>query len=65
MPSASPSKGLLVFEIRVICDPADTERITTALNDTFTTGAVRTYPTRDGKHLRLYMTANHRPDTDH
>ncbi|WP_432058820.1 hypothetical protein [Streptomyces sp. bgisy022] len=53
-----------MFEIRVICDPADTDRITTALNDTFTTGAVRTYPTRDGKHLRLYVTADHHPDTD-
>ncbi|MBL3669802.1 hypothetical protein JL475_28230 [Streptomyces sp. M2CJ-2] len=51
-----------MFEIRVICDPVDTEHITTALNDTFTTGAVRTYATRDGERTRLYVTADHRPE---
>jgi hypothetical protein len=50
-----------VFEIRVICDPADTDRVTTALNAAFTTGDVRNYPTRDGKRTRLYLTADHRP----
>jgi hypothetical protein len=50
-----------VFEIRIICDPADTDRVTTALNTAFAAGAARTYPTRDGKRARLYVTADHRP----
>jgi hypothetical protein len=50
-----------VFEIRVICDPTDTDRITTALNTAFTAGTVRHYPARDGRH-RLYVTADHRPE---
>jgi hypothetical protein len=50
-----------VFEIRVICDPADTDRITTTLTTAFTTGDVRRYATRDGKRTRLYLTADHRP----
>ncbi|MEG3631722.1 hypothetical protein [Streptomyces poriticola] len=50
-----------MFEIRVICDPADTDRVTTALTTAFTTGDVRRYPTRDGKRTRLYLTAGHRP----
>ncbi|MFD1658118.1 hypothetical protein ACFSL4_07775 [Streptomyces caeni] len=50
-----------MFEIRVICDPADTERVTTALTAAFTGGDVRRYPTRDGERTRLYLTADHRP----
>ncbi|MER5434063.1 hypothetical protein [Streptomyces sp. NPDC002588] len=50
-----------MFEIRVICDPADTDRVTTALTAAFTAGDVRRYPTRDGKRTRLYLTADHRP----
>ncbi|MEU9346374.1 hypothetical protein AB0D74_34715 [Streptomyces sp. NPDC048278] len=53
-----------MFEIRIICDPDDTDRVTTALTGTFTAGAVRTYPTRDGKRTRLYATADHRPDPE-
>jgi hypothetical protein len=53
-----------VFEIRVICDPADTDRITAALSTAFTTGSVRRYPTRDGDRHRLYVTAGHRPDPE-
>ncbi|MFJ4845442.1 hypothetical protein [Streptomyces sp. NPDC088733] len=51
-----------MFEIRVICDPADTDRVTTALTTTFATGDVRRYPTRDGERARLYLTADHRPE---
>ncbi|MDX3756275.1 hypothetical protein [Streptomyces sp. AK02-04a] len=51
-----------MFEIRVICNPADTDRVTTALSDAFTTGAVRHYPTRDGECTRLYVTADHHRD---
>ncbi|WP_199881092.1 hypothetical protein [Streptomyces kebangsaanensis] len=51
-----------MFEIRIICDPNDTNRITAALNGAFTAGAVRTYPTRDGQRTRLYVTADHRPE---
>ncbi|MEV6183352.1 hypothetical protein [Streptomyces sp. NPDC052015] len=50
-----------MFEIRVICDPADADRVTTALAAAFTTGDVRRYPTRDGKRARLYLTADNRP----
>ncbi|MGW5063559.1 hypothetical protein ACWEQ2_40875 [Streptomyces sp. NPDC004096] len=48
-----------MFEIRIICDPADTDRITTALGDAFTTSAVRTYPTREGERARLYIMADY------
>ncbi|WP_329267359.1 hypothetical protein [Streptomyces pseudovenezuelae] len=51
-----------MFEIRVICDPADTDRVTTALSGVFATGSVRDYPTRDGKRRRLYVSADHRPE---
>ncbi|MEU0118197.1 hypothetical protein ABZ137_32025 [Streptomyces bobili] len=50
-----------MFEIRIICDPADTDRVTTALASTFTTGSVRRHPTRDGDRTRLYLTADHHP----
>ncbi|MEU1311735.1 hypothetical protein ABZ419_22975 [Streptomyces cinnamoneus] len=49
-----------MFEIRVICDNADAPEITKALNETFTTGAVRERPTRDGSRTRLYAIADHR-----
>ncbi|MGW0914607.1 hypothetical protein ACWD1Z_23050 [Streptomyces sp. NPDC002784] len=51
-----------MFEIRIICDPADTDRVTTALSGTFATGTTRTYPTRDGERTRLYITADHHPE---
>lgn len=51
-----------MFEIRIICDPADTERITTALNTTFRTGAERRLPSRNTSQERLYITADHRPE---
>ncbi|MFJ5897435.1 hypothetical protein ACIQFZ_18555 [Streptomyces sp. NPDC093064] len=50
-----------VFEIRVICDPADTDRVTAALSGAFAAGGVRQYLTRDGKRCRLYVTADHFP----
>ncbi|MEV6328528.1 hypothetical protein [Streptomyces sp. NPDC051909] len=50
-----------MFEIRIICDPDDTDRVTAALAGAFTTGAVREHPTRDGQRTRLYVTADHRP----
>ncbi|MFJ2566713.1 hypothetical protein ACIO02_27900 [Streptomyces sp. NPDC087568] len=50
-----------MFEIRIICDPADTERVTAALSGVFAAGAVRQYPSRDGERTRLYVTADHRP----
>ncbi|MEU5189545.1 hypothetical protein AB0G83_20690 [Streptomyces klenkii] len=48
-----------MFEIRVICDPDDTDRIVAALDSTFTVGIVSVYPTRDGKQNRLYAHADH------
>lgn len=53
-----------MFEIRVICDPADTDHVTTTLRATFATGDVRQYPTRDGKRTRLYVTADHHPEPE-
>ncbi|NGO14068.1 hypothetical protein G5C60_42380 [Streptomyces sp. HC44] len=51
-----------MFEIRVICEPDDTERVSKALTAAFATGPARQYPTRDGKRQRLYVTADHRPE---
>jgi hypothetical protein len=51
-----------MFEIRVICDPADSDRVTTALTSAFTAGAVRRRRSRDGESTRLYLTADHLPD---
>ncbi|MFD7482547.1 hypothetical protein [Streptomyces mirabilis] len=50
-----------MFEIRVICDLDDTERVVAALDYTFTTGTVTVYPTRDGKRSRFYVRADHSP----
>ncbi|MBL1096879.1 hypothetical protein [Streptomyces coffeae] len=49
-----------MFEIRVICDPADTDHIVAALDRTFTTGTVTVHPARDGKRTRMYTLAEHR-----
>ncbi|MCX4587059.1 hypothetical protein [Streptomyces sp. NBC_01481] len=49
-----------MFELRIICDPADTDRITTALNGLFDTGSVRRLPSRHTDMDRLYVTADHR-----
>ncbi|WP_177204299.1 hypothetical protein [Streptomyces sp. CC53] len=53
----------MTFDIRIICDHDDADRITAALAQVLTTGPARTYPTRDGMRTRLYITADHR-DTD-
>ncbi|MGW6460898.1 hypothetical protein ACWF94_34060 [Streptomyces sp. NPDC055078] len=53
----------MTFDIRIICDHTDADRITAALADTFRTGTARTYPTRDGMRTRLYLTADHQPTT--
>ncbi|MFE7117228.1 hypothetical protein ACFU99_17640 [Streptomyces sp. NPDC057654] len=56
----------MTFEIRIICDPDDRDRITAALADVFECGAPRAYPTRDGMRHRLYLTArlHHRTDDE-
>ncbi|MEU7157343.1 hypothetical protein [Streptomyces chrestomyceticus] len=51
-----------MFEIRVICDAADTGPVTAALEAAFRTGAVRRYPSRTPGQERLYVTADHQPD---
>ncbi|MFV0127784.1 hypothetical protein ACLGI4_08730 [Streptomyces sp. HMX112] len=53
-----------MFEIRIICDPADTDRVSAALSTAFTTGSVRQRPTNDGQRTRLYITADHRPEAE-
>ncbi|MEU8979029.1 hypothetical protein [Streptomyces sp. NPDC048309] len=52
-----------MFEIRVICEPADTDRVSRVLAAAFDTGPAREYPTRDRKRVRLYFTADHQPHT--
>ncbi|MFE9931805.1 hypothetical protein [Streptomyces sp. NPDC005533] len=46
-----------MFEIRVICTPAEAEEITKSLSATFRTGQVRQHPTRDRQRVRLYVAA--------
>ncbi|MFI1465629.1 hypothetical protein [Streptomyces wuyuanensis] len=53
-----------MFEIRIICDPDDRDRVSKTLADVFTTGPVREHPTRDGSRTRLYLTADHRPEPE-
>ncbi|MBT2365417.1 hypothetical protein J7E88_08815 [Streptomyces sp. ISL-10] len=54
-----------MFEIRVICDPADADHITEKLAQTFTTGPARQYPNRHNtERTRVYVTAEHRADTE-
>ncbi|RST19127.1 hypothetical protein E2C00_20875 [Streptomyces sp. WAC05374] len=53
-----------MFEIRVICDPTDSDRVSAALSAAFTTGSVRQRPTHDGQRTRLYITADHRPEPE-
>ncbi|MEV4450010.1 hypothetical protein [Streptomyces mirabilis] len=53
-----------MFEIRIICDPTDTDRIVAALDKTFTAGTVTVCPTRGGKQHRLYVGADHSPTND-
>ncbi|MFD5833803.1 hypothetical protein ACFWHV_09535 [Streptomyces collinus] len=50
-----------MFEIRVICEPDDVDRVSHALTIAFNTSPARQYPTRDGKRIRLYFTADHPP----
>ncbi|MGW3147264.1 hypothetical protein ACWDG1_21795 [Streptomyces sp. NPDC001177] len=53
-----------MFEIRIICDPGDSDRVSAALSTAFTTGSVRQHPARDGQRTRLYITADHRPEPE-
>ncbi|MFE6849756.1 hypothetical protein ACFVDH_03050 [Streptomyces sp. NPDC057674] len=53
-----------MFEIRVICQPTDAKRVLGTLSETFTTGTVREYPSRSDERIRLYVTADHRDDTE-
>ncbi|MEU8692118.1 hypothetical protein [Streptomyces sp. NPDC048665] len=54
-----------MFEIRIICDPADTDHVVATLDNTFDTGTVTVYPSRDRKKNRLYVRASHKhaPET--
>ncbi|MGI5139951.1 hypothetical protein [Streptomyces sp. CA-106110] len=53
-----------MFEIRVICDLTDADRVSAALSEAFTTGTARQHPARDGQRTRLYITADHRPEPE-
>ncbi|MFG2746489.1 hypothetical protein ACGFY0_41300 [Streptomyces chartreusis] len=50
-----------MFDIRIICDPADTDRVVAALDSAFNAGTVTVYPTRNGERHRLYLRADHKP----
>ncbi|RSS79498.1 hypothetical protein [Streptomyces sp. WAC06614] len=51
-----------MFEIRIICDPTDANRITTDRGRTFATSPARRLASRTPGKERLYFTAEHRPD---
>ncbi|MGW2044142.1 hypothetical protein ACWCPF_03115 [Streptomyces sp. NPDC001858] len=48
-----------MFEIRIICDPADSDRVTDVLEKAFKTGRVTVHTARGGKRQRLYLDADH------
>ncbi|MFI9231343.1 MazG-like family protein [Streptomyces rimosus] len=50
-----------MFEIRAICDPADTERVAHTLSRAFRTSGTQSYPSRTSEKELLYLTAEHRP----
>ncbi|MBF6046382.1 hypothetical protein GO001_14300 [Streptomyces sp. NRRL B-1677] len=52
-----------MFEIRITCATADTDRIVAALDSTFAVGIVSVFPTRDGRRNRLYASADYHPET--
>ncbi|WLW53242.1 hypothetical protein [Streptomyces sp. YU58] len=54
-----------MFEIRVICEPDDADRVSQTLATAFDTGPARQYPTRDRKRTRLYVTADPLSQVDH
>jgi hypothetical protein len=41
-----------MFEIRIICDPSDTDRVTKTLAEAFATGPVRQYASTPVRHPR-------------
>ncbi|MFC8202165.1 hypothetical protein ACFUTV_43335 [Streptomyces sp. NPDC057298] len=49
-----------MFEIRIICAPADTDHAVAALDSAFNAGTVTVYPSRDGETNRLYVRAEHK-----
>ncbi|SES44338.1 hypothetical protein SAMN04487983_105527 [Streptomyces sp. yr375] len=49
-----------MFEIRIICDYADVDRLTNTLSGTFITGRAVVRPARDGKRARVYLDAEQR-----
>ncbi|WP_318209850.1 hypothetical protein [Streptomyces sp. SJL17-1] len=52
-----------MFEIRIICDPDDTDRVIDTLSSAFTTWSTHRVATRDGDRNRIYLSADHRPAT--
>ncbi|MGW2495838.1 hypothetical protein ACWCV2_15230 [Streptomyces pseudogriseolus] len=50
-----------MFDIRIICDPADEPDITRALTAAFDCDPIERRPARDGYRVRLYTKAFH-PD---
>ncbi|MEU9054505.1 hypothetical protein AB0D37_29475 [Streptomyces sp. NPDC048384] len=55
-----------MFDIRIICEPADTDNVVAALDGAFNAGTVTVYPARDGERNRLYLRADfkHTPEPD-
>ncbi|WP_406366161.1 hypothetical protein [Streptomyces sp. NBC_00645] len=48
-----------MFDIRIICDPADEQAITRALTDSFDCDPIQSRPAHDGHRVRLYTKAFH------
>ncbi|MFD0001768.1 hypothetical protein ACFVJ4_05000 [Streptomyces sp. NPDC127178] len=48
-----------MFDIRIICDPADEPEIVHALTATFECDPIERRPARDGHRVRLYTKAFH------
>ncbi|MFG2632649.1 hypothetical protein ACGFX8_01405 [Streptomyces sp. NPDC048362] len=55
-----------MFEIRIICEPADSDHVVAALDGAFNAGTVTVYPGEDGERNRLYLRADHKhtPERD-
>ncbi|MEU1569290.1 hypothetical protein ABZ504_55230 [Streptomyces mirabilis] len=55
-----------MFDIRIVCDPADIDHIVAALDSAFNARTVTVYPSRSGERNRLYLRADHKqtPEQD-
>ncbi|MEV6999311.1 hypothetical protein AB0N62_16700 [Streptomyces sp. NPDC093982] len=50
-----------MFDIRIICEPADIDHVVAALDGAFNAGTMTVYPSRSGERNRLYVRADFKP----